>query len=356
MSAAAIVSARAPGAADAEVIETPSRGAWDAYVHAHPEATTYHLWAWLDVFERAFGHESLYFAATREGRIVGVLPVVYFTSRLFGRFMVSLPFVNYGGVLADDDEAARALLDRATRRASSVGASHLELRHRGRLFGDLPAKQHKMAMLMPLDGTEAAVWTGLDRKVRNQIRKAERSDLTSESGGAELLSDFYAVFAHNMRDLGTPVYGPAFFAEIFRQCADQARVFVVRHQARPVAAGISLTFRDTIEVPWAASLADYRPRCPNNLLYWSVIRHAVVSGCKTLDFGRSTPDEGTYQFKRQWGAIAQPLHWEYQLVGRSTLPDQSPRNPRFGPAIAMWKRLPVGVTRLIGPHIVRSIP
>jgi FemAB-related protein (PEP-CTERM system-associated) len=343
-------------AADTEVTDAPGRAAWDAYVDAHPQATIYHLWAWRDVFERAFGHQGLYLAATRDGRIVGVLPVVSFTSRLFGRFMVSLPFVNYGGVLADDDEAARALLDRATRRASDAGASHLELRHRGRIFSDLPAKQHKVGMLMPLNQTEDAAWTGLDRKVRNQIRKAERSELTSESGGAELLPDFYAVFAHNMRDLGTPVYGSAFFDEIFRQCGDRARVFVVRHQGRAVSAGISLEFRDTIEVPWAGSLAEHRPRCPNHLLYWSVIRHAVASGLRTLDFGRSTPDEGTYHFKRQWGAVAQPLNWEYRLVGRSTLPDQSPHNPRFGPAIAMWKRLPLGVTRLIGPRIVRSIP
>jgi FemAB-related protein (PEP-CTERM system-associated) len=356
MSRAALLHIGQPEADPVEIHAAVDAAAWDTYVNRHPEATIYQLWMWRDVFERAFGHRCIYLTATRAGRTVGVLPLVLFTSRLFGRFMVSLPFVNYGGLLADDADIAAALTGEAARYAGEARASHVELRHRRRMLDGLPVKQHKVAMVMPLAPTADAVWAGLDRKVRNQIRKAEKSGLTATSGGAELLADFYAVFAHNMRDLGTPVYTPAFFAEVFRRCADRARVYLVRDQRRVVAAGISLQFRNGIEVPWAASLASYRPTCPNHLLYWSVIRAAVASGSTALDFGRSTPDEGTFHFKRQWGAVAQPLYWEYLLLTRSTLPDHSPRNPRFMPAIAIWKRLPVSVTRWLGPHIVRSIP
>ena len=349
--------AAAPAAAGAVVVDEAAHGgAWDAYVRAHPDATLYHQWAWRETFERAFGHRSLYLMARRDGQVAGVLPLVLLASRLFGRFMVSLPFVNYGGVLADDPEVEAALLEAASAHAAALGASHIELRHRTRRFDALPAKQHKVAMLMRLEASEAAAWAALDRKVRNQVRKAERSELTAGHGGAELLPDFYDVFARNMRDLGTPVYGRAFFEEVLAGFADAARVFVVRHGTRPVAAAVSLTHGDTIEVPWAGSLTEYRPRCPNNLLYWSVITCAVRDGLRVLDFGRSTPGEGTYHFKRQWGAVAEPLWWEYRLLDRTTLPDQSPRNPRYRTAIAVWKRLPLGVTRRLGPHIVRSIP
>lgn len=329
---------------------------WDAFVTMHPDATGYHLWAWRRVFEQAFGHETCYLAARRDREVVGVLPLVAFRSWLFGRFMVSLPFVNYGGVLASDARATAALLDAATQAASERGCRHLELRHTSRLLPALPVKQHKVGMMLALETDVTRAWEKLDRKVRNQVRKAQKSELVSAVGGAELLDEFYLIFAENMRDLGTPVYSRAFFERVLQEFSDAARVHVVRKGVTPVAAGITFAHRRTIEVPWASSLKAYRALCPNNLLYWSIIEHAVAGGFATLDFGRSTPNEGTYDFKRQWGAVPSPLFWEYALVSADTMPDQSPANPKFKSAIELWKRLPVPVATAIGPHIVRSIP
>jgi FemAB-related protein (PEP-CTERM system-associated) len=211
-------------------------------------------------------------------------------------------------------------------------------------------------MMLALEADVTKAWDRLDRKVRNQVRKAQKSEMESVVGGRELLDEFYQIFAVNMRDLGTPVYGRAFFDRVLAEFPGAARVHVVRKGAVPVAAGITFAYRRTIEVPWASSLKAYRTLCPNNLLYWSIIEHAVTSGFRTLDFGRSTPNEGTYEFKRQWGAVPSPLFWEYALVSAESMPDQSPANPKFKSVIELWKRLPVPVATAIGPHIVRSIP
>ena len=330
--------------------------AWDAYVSAHPDASGYHAWAWRRVFEDAFGHETAYRAARRGGRIAGVLPIVLFRSTLCGRFAVSLPFVNYGGVLADDAEAADALIASARRLLERRGARHLELRHRVRRFADLPAKDHKVTLLLDLPRTEDECWQALDRKVRNQVRKAEKSGLTATTGGATLLPEFYAVFARNMRDLGTPVYSPKFFDAIFAHLGSRVRVVLVHAGREVIAGGITQTHRHVLEMPWASSLKERRELCPNNLLYWTVIRDAIRTGHTVLDFGRSTPDEGPYLFKLQWGARPEQLWWEYCLHGITTLPDQSTKNPRMQSAIRLWKRLPLPVASFIGPRVVRSIP
>jgi FemAB-related protein (PEP-CTERM system-associated) len=329
---------------------------WNAYVDAHANATGYHAWEWRHVFEEAFGHEAVYLVARRDRRPVGVLPVVLFRSVLFGRFAVSLPFVNYGGVLADDDDAAAALLAEARSLLARRGAGHLELRHRARRFPVLPAKDHKVTLLLDLPSTEEACWQALDRKVRNQVRKAEKSGLTATIGGRSLLPEFYSVFARNMRDLGTPVYSPRFFDAIFAHVESRVRVVLVRLGAEVIAAGITHTHRHVMEMPWASSLKERRDLCPNNLLYWTVIREAIRTGHTVLDFGRSTPDEGPYLFKLQWGARPSQLWWEYTLNGTAALPDQSTKNPRMQSAIALWKRLPLPVASFIGPHVVRSIP
>jgi serine/alanine adding enzyme len=333
-----------------------SAAEWNTYVDAHVDATGYHAWEWRNVFEQAFGHEAVYLVARRQRRPVGVLPVVLFRSALFGNFAVSLPFVNYGGVLADDDEASEALVAQARSLLTRRGARHLELRHRTRQFPALPAKDHKVTLLLDLPSTEEACWQSLDRKVRNQVRKAEKSGLTAAIGDRSLLPEFYAVFARNMRDLGTPVYSPRFFDAIFAQVESRVRVVLVRLGSEVIAAGITHTHRHVMEMPWASSLKERRDLCPNNLLYWTVIREAIRTGHTVLDFGRSTPDEGPYLFKLQWGARPEQLWWEYCLNGTAALPDQSTKNPRMQSAIALWKRLPLPVASFIGPHVVRSIP
>ena len=339
-----------------DIAEETSGAEWDQFVLNRRDASGYHLWGWRGVFERAFGHETVYLAAREHGRLVGVLPLVVFRSRVFGRFAVSLPFVNYGGVCAADDEVAQALVARAAAIAEERGLSHVELRHVARQMPQLPARTHKVTMRLALGDDPVRTWDGLDRKVRNQVRKAEKSGLTWRRGGAELLDRFYDVFAVNMRDLGTPVYSRRFFAEVLASFPQTASVCLVDHGERTVAGAIALSHRDVLEVPWASSLREYRSQCPNNLLYWKIIEHGIDTRHSSLDFGRSTPNEGTYHFKEQWGAQPEPLHWEYVMQGDRELPNLSPSNPKYRAAINLWTRLPVAVTRIIGPHIVRSIP
>jgi hypothetical protein len=381
------------------VTADPDPAAWDAFVDAHPDATGYHTWVWRDVFKKVFGHQSVYLAARAEGAIVGILPLVVLDTFLFGRFAVSLPFVNYGGIVASDDRAVRALTDEAGRLAAERKWKHVEVRHLDRRIESWAPKMHKVAMTLaltpppaempappaasdpiasatPAEGEpsskpkkqkapkppppplspEDALFQRIDRKVRNQIRKAQKSGFTSADGGVELAGEFYQVFARTMRDLGTPVYTPRLFEELLRALPDRAKVHVVRLGAEPVAASITIAWRDTVEVPWAASLKEHRSNCPNMLLYWDMLRTSLSSGAVTFDFGRSTPDEGTFDFKRQWGAEPRPMCWEYWLPPGQSLPDQSPDNPKFATAVAAWQRLPLPITKVLGPHIIRGIP
>jgi len=340
------------------ILSNPSAAEWDAFVHEHPDATGYHLWGWREVFEGTFGHEACYLAAKADpaGPIVGILPVVGMKTMLFGRFGVSLPFINYGGVVASDEAVARALLDEAIRLAEARKWKHLEIRHLDQRFTDLEPKRHKVGMYLQLAGDETKQWEAVDRKVRNQVRKAQKSNFTTAVGGAELVGEFYEVFARNMRDLGTPVYSRRLFEDIVRIFPKQVKIYVVRDKALPISGSLTFSWRSMVEVPWASSLKEYRSQCPNMLLYWEMLRTAVNDGHQTFDFGRSTPDEGTYHFKRQWGAEPRPMCWEYWLPKGQTLPDQSPKNPKFAAAISLWQRLPVPVTIALGPRVVRGIP
>ena len=328
----------------------------DAFVNRHPRATGYHLFAWTALLGRVFEHPTRYLVAGTGTGIAGVLPLVLFRSRLFGSFGVSLPFVNYGGLVADDYEVERALLERAIEEVRAAGGSHLELRHTSQRFSHLTPRRHKVAMVLPLAATVEQEWSRLDRKVRNQVRKGEKSGLTVAIGGPELVDEFYEVFAQNMRDLGTPVYTPSLFAQVLGTFSLSSRAFVVRHQGRPVAGSVVVWHRGTAEVPWASALRSANPHCANVFLYWEMLKFCIEQGFEAFDFGRSTPNEGTFHFKKQWGATPRELVWEYWTAPGRKVPDMSPKNPKFDLAVRAWQRLPVSVASTLGPHIVRHIP
>jgi serine/alanine adding enzyme len=329
---------------------------WDAFVDRHPEATGYHRWAWRQVFQNGLGYRCRYFIAHEGDRVVGVLPAVVARSPLFGRALSSLPYVNYGGVLAANTAVGAALVGRAAGAAAHERLSYVLLRHRARQFPTLPARDHKVTMRLPLAGDADALWQQLDRKVRNQIRKAEKSELTCESGGSERLDDFYAIFARNMRDLGTPVYGRALFAEILAAFPGDARIHVVRLKGTVIAVALAYRYGHIMEVPSASSLREHRNLCPNHLLYWSMLKDAIACGVSVFDFGRSTPNDGTYQFKEQWGAVPEQLWWEYRMVGDAAPPTADRKDAKFQWSIELWKKLPLPVANMVGPHIARAIP
>lgn len=277
-------------------------------------------------------------------------------SILFGNFLVSVPFVNYGGILCSSPAVAEKLLAEAESVRQRCGASHVELRHLGSGREWLPTRQHKVTMILSLAGTCDEQWRAFDAKLRNQIRKPEKSGLTHEMGRLELLDGFYDVFARNMRDLGTPVYSKRFFHTVLSELHESSKIIAVKHEGKVIAAGIATWFGDTIEIPWASSIADFKNFCPNNMLYWEAIKFAIDKRFLKFDFGRSTPNEGTYKFKKQWGAEPVELFWQYILPEGETLPELNPKNPKYEMAIKVWQKLPVALTRLIGPSIVRNIP
>ena len=342
--------------APVHVSEAVTESAWDSYVGNHPDGTVDQLWRWREIFDGVFRHQSVYLVARRDNAIAGVLPLVRFQSKLFGRFLVSLPFLNYGGVLASDRVVTNALVDHARELAREFRASHIELRHRERLLPELPYRQHKLGLTRSLASTSEELWANLDRKVRNQVRKAQKDGLTSATGGGELVDQFYDVFARNMRDLGTPVYSKRLFSETLRLFPSAAQVYTVRSGNMTVAAAIAIRHGDTVLVPWASSLREYRHQSPNTLLYWTMLERASTSGVRVFDFGRSSPDSGTHHFKLQWGAQETRLHWEYVLLRGQKPPDQGTSNPKFGVAIQAWKRLPLWAANRFGPLLVRNIP
>jgi len=304
-------------------------------------------------------------------RILGVLPLVHFKHAFFGNCLVSLPFLDGGGLLADDRGAEDSLLSEAVRLGLSVGASRIELRQERLLASrdgmsafcsesarkplQVATRSDKVRMLLNLPGSSEMLMKSFKSKLRSQLTKSLKGGVSTRTGGAELLEDFYKVFLVNMRDLGSPVHSMKLMRHVLREFSGSSRIVAVYKAKEPVAAALVVGFGKMLRNPWASSLREYASLSPNMLLYLRVLEYACGNGYQVFDFGRSSVGEGTYKFKEQWGALPAPLHWLYiSLDGELPNPESSEKG-RFGKAIRYWKKLPVIVTRVVGPSIRKHI-
>jgi serine/alanine adding enzyme len=287
-----------------------------------------------------------------------VLPIVRQKSFL-GNFATSVAFFNSGGPISDDENVARALMERARSLSLEAGCSYLELRDVEVRECDWPVRTDKVSMVLPLPATFAALSQKLGSKLRSQAKRAEREDSRVRIGGAELVEDFYRVFASNMRDLGTPVYPRSFFSSIVARFPELCRIVVVDCRGAPAAAGFIVMYNGRAEIPWAACRADAKPLGFNMKLYWEVLTYVVEQRCESFDFGRSTKDAGTYKFKKQWGAEPRQLYWYRWERGAANQGDGSAKPERKGlldSASAIWQRLPLVVANSLGPLISPKLP
>jgi FemAB-related protein (PEP-CTERM system-associated) len=277
-------------------------------------------------------------------------------SKSFGNFMVSMPYFNYGGVCASDGSTRKHLIDEAVHMAKDLKAQHIEFRQEESLQNGFPEKTYKVSMRLGLPSSPDELWKSFPSKLRSQIKVPQKAGMTCRFGRLEELESFYSVFSINMRSLGTPVYPRSFFRSILEGFPGNTWISTVYLGNIPVASGFLTGFKNRLEIPWASSVRSHNRFSPNMLLYWSCLKFACEQGYRTFDFGRSTAGESTYKFKEQWGATPSPMVWSYWVRGGGNMPDLTPRNPKYRLAIGIWRRLPLPVTQILGPRIIRNIP
>jgi FemAB-related protein (PEP-CTERM system-associated) len=327
------------------------RDRWQNYVEESDTSTLYHRLGWKDVIERSFGHTTYYVLAEDGGTIKGILPMVLIGHPFFGKSLVSMPFLNCGGVCADTKEAECLLLDEAIRITKKENVDYLELRQTEKIDSNLITRDDKVAMVVKLEPDSERLWGGLTPKLRQTIRKAEKAGLQVKVGKEENLEDFYEIFSANMKELGSPVYGRSFFGNTLSDLKDEMLIFVVTHKEKAVGAACVGFFKDSIEGFWASSLREYFRLNPNEYLYWKQLEYGCQNGYSFFNLGRSTKDSGSFRFKQKFGADMKQLYWQYYLNKTKQIPEMDPTALKYKIAVGVWRRLPLSVTRTVGPQI-----
>jgi FemAB-related protein (PEP-CTERM system-associated) len=332
---------------------------WDNYVNNNQYSSIYHRFGWKRVIEKTFNHSSYFIAAEKDYKICGVLPLFLIKSRIFGSYLVSLPFIDSSGILADTQNIASLLCKKAIELSQNNQVDYLELRNPVKIEHDnLVTATHKANFILPIAVGPDFLWKKVfHENIRNKVRKAIKSNLYVELGNdSYFINNFYNIFSNNMRYLGTPVYSKNYFVNIVNEFPQNILIFLVYLKDKVIGGKVVLLFRDTVYFIYHSSTREYAKLAPNNLLYWRAIEYACQNGYAYCNMGRSNKESGPYNFKKQWGGEARQLYWQYYLNKGDQIPNLSPSNPKFSLAIDVWKRLPLWLTQLIGPQIAKYIP
>ena len=328
--------------------------AWDAFVQGCPDATFFHRFGWREIIDDVFRHRSHYLVAERAGRIAGILPLAEVKSRMFGHSLASLPFCVYGGPAADDAEAELALIDEATRLARTLDVEYLELRNRAAKCPAWARQDMYVTFRRELLPETEANLLAVPRKQRAMIRKGIKNGLRGETDAS--VDRFFALYADNAHRHGTPPFAKEYFARLLAVFGDSCEVLIiVDPQDRPVSGVMSFYFRDEVLPYYAGDTVAARDLAANDFKYWELMRRACERGLRVFDYGRSKQGTGSFDFKKNWGFEPAPLAYEFQLLKRDEVPQNNPLNPKYRMLIAIWRRLPLPVVNVLGPHIVRNL-
>lgn len=339
-----------------ETLEPAGYAAWDAFVQNHSDSSFFHQTSWKIVMERTYGYQPYYFYAARGSQMMGIAPSFLVSSWLSGKCLLSLPFAVYGGICASNHESEQALRARLESLAEKLEVDYLELRSRsGELpHGYLPNARYSTFTLPLLKDTDA-MYAAFPKDIRYMIRKGEKAGLRCVRG-ADQLDAFYRLMTINLRRLGTPAFPRMLFENLLCEYGNQIDLTVLYSQDEPIAGGMSFFFKDTMQPYYIGSVEKAKALAANNLLWWDLIKTAAKSGCRTFDFGRSKNGSGNFDFKKKWNPKIETLAYQVRLVKRKSVPNFSPTNPKFDLVMAMWKKVPLGLTRVLGPRLVRLFP
>jgi FemAB-related protein (PEP-CTERM system-associated) len=339
-------------------LTTDNETRWDQYVLNSEHANFYHLLGWKRVFQQTFGYQQHYLLALADsGAVEGVLPMLRMTDIFRRKYLVSNPFSNFAGLCADSAAVAQGLLTAAAEEVSAAGAQYAEFRqleHRLQI-GNLPAKESFVTLMLNLSEDPEEIWNAISSRNRGKVRKAEKGGLVPDFG-MKYLKAFHQVYSVNLRHLGTPIFPLRMFERVAEEFGDRVELLVLKLDGQVVSGMFLFKFKKMISEPWVASLREYNRIYINNYLYWQAIKYACNEGFEIFDFGRSTVDTGTYEFKLQWGAKPIPLYYHYHLNKAKQIPVVDAKDNKYQRAIDLWKKLPQALTDFAGPRLVRFLP
>jgi FemAB-related protein (PEP-CTERM system-associated) len=339
-----------------EVSPEVSTQEWRTYVESHPEGTYYHLPGWQAVLKESLGHKPYYiFAKNEEGRLCGVLPLFHIKSALTGSRLVSLPFANACGPIADSKDTIEALVNRAKSLCDELNCRYLEIRMARPLSLGLEVNDYFFNHVIQLSEPQV-MWKRIDHRARGAVSKARKSGVVVNiDGSIKGVETFYYLNLRTKTRLGVPAHPIGFFKAMSKHMNGYFSLYLAEVQGKVISGGIIISFNGVASASYKASDDNYLQFNPNDAVTWQQMEDACKKGYRCFDFGKTGPDNiGLARFKRKYGAEEKNLYY-YYYPKTPHLVSSDRKGPKYRIFTGLWKRLPLPLLRVLGPVAFRQL-
>lgn len=329
---------------------------WDSYVSTNEYSTPQQLAAWKTIFENVYKSKSHFLMVEEHGKVMGVLPLLQIKSLIAGNYVTSMP----GGLLANDDDAANLLLERAKQIVETHHAKYLILRDGRRKweFSDLLTDEEHLNLIVLIQPDLEEIKSSMKKRTRHLVNRSLDNGLNA-SHEWNLLDDFYPVYSLAMRQIGTPTLGRFFFENIASFIPQNIHLITISHQGEILGGGYIAPLKDSIHCLWSGLLRENYDLLISHFLYWEVIKFAHQHGYENVNLGRCRKDSGLFVFKEGFGGRVQPLYQQVYLNGINELPPvgaEMEDDLKYRVFTTAWRLMPHKITEILGPKIRKIMP
>ena len=269
---------------------------------------------WSDVLREGLGSEVASYVLRKDGKIILALPGIILNLKILKMFYSNIP---YGGFVGEMEhfhlfaELLEAKLKEDRIHCLRIGREYQTQ------FPEPKGYRRELAYTHILDVsqmTEDILWKNYKKRVRRDVRKAEKSSITiHEVTHPEEIDTLFNLYLQTMkRNEAYNVWTRQTLYAIYHRVVQKGwgKIFLARLKDE-IIAGIILIFSpETTYYFFAASDQKYLSLCPNDLLVHQGICLTIQQGRKFFDLMTSQKDDvALMNFKEKWGAEKHPFYF-----------------------------------------------
>jgi len=340
----------------ARVLKTGESQKWDEFVMKEPYAIAWQLFEWSHLVKKHFKAEFFPLVIEDNENIIGVLPV-YIIKPLKGRpRMISVPHAVAGGMLAEDPQVRKVLLEAAVKIGLDTGAQGLTLKqYKLKIEADFTTDDNYYNRELSLVGGSEAVWGRITQENRDSILATEGEPLILEYPAGDLNS-FYRFLLRHHRRKGVPCVSQQWIRDLVDLGMYSAAV--LKRDNRIVAATMIKEFKDTVSFPFTCSSGDTRAdHLPVYRLYWALMIKYSEMAFSICHSGRISKTDDVDPYRLGWGGKKHTYYYQYYPPrDQQTTEFVQKRSWKRNLFSSVWKLMPLPVAGFLGPYVVRQFP
>jgi hypothetical protein len=269
---------------------------------------------WSTVLKEGLASEVVSYVLRKDGKIILALPGIILNFKILKMFYSNIPYGEFVGEMEYFHQFVELLETHL--RKEGIHCIRIGKEYQTQ-FPELKGYQKELAYTHILDVsqmTEDILWKSYKKRVRRDVRKAEKSGITiHEVTHPKEIDSLFNLYLQTMkRNEAYNVWTKQTLYAIYHRLVQKGwgKIFLAKLKDE-IIAGIILIFSpETTYYFFAASDQKYLSLCPNDLLVHQGISLTIQYERKFFDFMTSQKEDvALMNFKEKWGAEKHPFYF-----------------------------------------------